>query len=125
MTLSLSHWYPGSGVVLDCINFFLIFALFLTLCKRVHAITDTMLLKLEADYGKMGSQTLFSGANMARNSLQMWNDHYSRQLVLGKNPNLLKFIKDTLPALEGTQVVKFLLTIYMLYMLQGVHSFNL
>ena len=29
---SLSHWYPGSGVVLDCIDLYLIFALFLTLC---------------------------------------------------------------------------------------------
>ena len=30
VSLSLSHWYPGSGVVLDCIDF-LIFAPLLTL----------------------------------------------------------------------------------------------
>ena len=30
MKLSSSHWYPGSGVVLDCIYLFLIFGIFLT-----------------------------------------------------------------------------------------------
>ena len=56
------------------------------LCKRVHAITDVMLLKLEAEYGKINSQTLFSWANMARNSLQIWNGYSSHQLVLLKIP---------------------------------------
>ena len=37
------------------------------LCERVHAITDMMLVKLEADYRKKNSQTLLSWANMARN----------------------------------------------------------
>ena len=32
VSLSLSHWYPGSGVVLDCIDF-LIFATLLTYMK--------------------------------------------------------------------------------------------
>ena len=41
------------------------------LCERVYAVIDMMLLKLEADYGKMNSQTLLSWANMTRNSLQM------------------------------------------------------
>ena len=36
------------------------------LCERVHAITDMMLVKLEADYRKKKSQTLLSWANMAR-----------------------------------------------------------
>ena len=31
------------------------------LCERVHAITDMMLTKLEAEYGKTNSQTLLSG----------------------------------------------------------------
>ena len=69
------------------------------LCGRVHAITDMMLLKLEADYGKMNSQTLLSWANMARNSLQMWNGYSSHQL---EDPNLPNIMQDTLPALEGT-----------------------
>ena len=72
------------------------------LCERVHAITDMLLLKLEADYGKMNSQTLLSWANMARNSLQMWNGYSSHQLVFGENPNLPNIMQDTLPALEGT-----------------------
>ena len=54
------------------------------------------------DYGKMNSQTLLSWANMARNSLQMWNGYSSHQLVFGENPNLLSIMQDTLPALEGT-----------------------
>ena len=43
------------------------------LCERVHAITDMIVVKLEADYGKIKSETLLSWANMARSSLQMWN----------------------------------------------------
>lgn len=39
--------------------------------ERVHAVTDMMLLKLEAENPKTDSQTLLSWANMARNSLQM------------------------------------------------------
>ena len=39
------------------------------LCERVHSVTDMMLAKLEADYGKVNSQTLLCWANMAQNSL--------------------------------------------------------
>ena len=72
------------------------------LCEKVHAITDMMLIKLEAEYGKMNSQTLLSWANMARNSLQMWNGYSSHQLVFGENPNLPNIMSDNLPAMEGT-----------------------
>ena len=72
------------------------------LCERVHAITDMMLVKLEADYGKINSQTLLSWANMARNSLQMWNGYSSHQLVFGENPNLPNIMNNKLPALQGT-----------------------
>ena len=73
------------------------------LCERIHAITDMMLVKLEAEtQGKTHSQTLLSWPNMARNSLQMWNGYSSHQLVFGENPNLLKIMNDNLPALEGT-----------------------
>ena len=61
-----------------------------------------MLVKLAADYGKVNSQTLLSWANMARNSLQMWNGYSSHQLVFGENPNLPNIMSNTLPALEGT-----------------------
>jgi transposase InsO family protein len=47
------------------------------LCERVHAITDMMLTKHHADYGKVNLQTLLSWANMTRNSLQMWNGYSS------------------------------------------------
>ena len=72
------------------------------LCERVHAITDMMLVKLAADYGKVNSQTLLSWANMAGNSLHMWNGYSSHYLVFGENPNLPNFMSNTLQALEGT-----------------------
>ena len=72
------------------------------LCERVHAITDMMLVKLEADYGKINSQILLSWANMARNSLQMWTGYSSHQLVFGENPNLPNIMNNKLPALQGT-----------------------
>ena len=71
-------------------------------CERVHAITDMMLVKLLAEYGKINPQTLLSWANMARNPLQMWNGFSCHQLVFGENPNLPNLINDNLPALEGT-----------------------
>ena len=61
-----------------------------------------MLTKLEAEYGKTNSKTLLSWANMARNSLQMWNGYSSHQLVFGENPNLPNIMNDNLPALEGS-----------------------
>ena len=72
------------------------------LCERVHAVTDMMLVKLEADYGQVNDQSLLCWANMARNSLQMWNGFSSHQLVFGLNPNLPNIITDTLPALDGS-----------------------
>ena len=72
------------------------------LCERVHAITDSMLMKLEADHGKVNNQALLCWANMAKNSLQMWNGFSSHQLVFGVSPNLPNIMKDSLPALEGS-----------------------
>ena len=43
------------------------------LCERVHAITDMMLIKLAAENKNVEIETLLLWANMARNSLQMWN----------------------------------------------------
>ena len=71
------------------------------LCERVHAVTDIMLLKLEEENMNTDSQTLLCWANMARNSLQMWNGFSSHQLIFGKNPNLPVIMTDGLPALEG------------------------
>ena len=72
------------------------------LCERVHAVTDVMLLKLEEENSKTDSQTLLGWANMARNSLQMWNGYRSHQLVFGQNPSVPGIMTDKLPALEGT-----------------------
>ena len=72
------------------------------LCERVHAVTDVMLLKLEEENSKTDSQTLLGWANMARNSLQMWNGYSSHQLVFGQNPSVPGVMTDKLPALEGT-----------------------
>ena len=58
------------------------------LCERMHAVTDMMLLKLQEDNAKTDSQTLLCMANMACNSLQMWNGFSSHQLAFGKNPKL-------------------------------------
>jgi hypothetical protein len=61
-----------------------------------------MLIKLQADFGKVDLQTLLSWANMARNSLQMWNAFSSHQIVFGQNPNIPNIMSDSLPALHGT-----------------------
>ena len=58
------------------------------LCERVHAITDLMLMKLEAGHGKVNNQALLCCANIAKNSLQMWNYFSSHQLVFGVSPKL-------------------------------------
>ena len=39
VSLSLSHWYPGSGVILDCIRF-LIFAPLLTVSKCIASLKN-------------------------------------------------------------------------------------
>lgn len=71
------------------------------LCERVHSVTDMMLTKLEHDYRDVNEQSLLCWANMARNTLQMWNGFSSHQLVFGWNPNLPNIMTDKLPALEG------------------------
>lgn len=72
------------------------------LCKRVHAATDRILLKLQKENKKTDSQTMLSWANMARNTLQMWNGFSSYQLIFGKNPSLPGIMNGGLPALEGS-----------------------
>ena len=72
------------------------------LCERVHAITDMMLTKLHADNKTVEMQTLLSWANMARNSLQMWNGYSSHQLVFGQNPNNPNIMSENLPGLQGS-----------------------
>ena len=76
------------------------------LCERVQSVTDMMLLKLMEENKETESQTLLSWANMARNSLQMWNGFSSHQLVFGKNPNLPGIMSDKLPALEPGRVAQ-------------------
>ena len=44
---------------------------------------------------------LLAWANVAKNSLQMWNGFSSYQLVLGKNSNLPNIMTEKLPALQG------------------------
>lgn len=61
-----------------------------------------MLTKLHADNTNINLQTLLSWANMARNSLQMWNGYSSHQLVFGQNPNIPNLMSENLPALQGS-----------------------
>lgn len=72
------------------------------LCERGHAVTDMMLHKLVAECPNTPVEVLLCWANMARNSLQMWNGFSSHQLVFGQNPNLPNIMTDKIPALEGS-----------------------
>ena len=72
------------------------------LCERVHAVTDMMLLKLQEENERTDRQTLLSWANMARNTLHMWNGYSSQQQVFGKKPRLPGIMTDGLSALEGS-----------------------
>ena len=72
------------------------------LCERVHQVTDMILLKLRATYPKVDLDVLLAWANMARNSLQMYNGFSSHQLVFGVNPNLPNILTDELPAMTET-----------------------
>ena len=67
--------------------------------RRVHAITDCMLTKLEEEYDRKNYPTFLC---WAKNSLQMWNGFSSHQLVFGTNPNLPNIMTDKLPALIGS-----------------------
>ena len=58
------------------------------LCEKVHQVTDMILLKLSAEYPHTSLDVLLAWANMARNSLNMYNGFSSHQLVFGVNPNL-------------------------------------
>ena len=72
-----------------------------SLCERNHQITDRMLEILEEENSDTDLDTLLAWANLAKNSLQMWNGFSSYQLVLGQNPNLPNMMTDGLPALQG------------------------
>ena len=68
------------------------------LCERNHQITDRMLEILEYENPNTDLDTLLAWANLAKNSLQMWNGFSSFKLVLGQNPNLPNIMTDGLPA---------------------------
>lgn len=53
------------------------------LCERIHAVTDSMLLRLEEQCPQTSSEVLLCWANTARNSLQMWHGYSSYQMVFG------------------------------------------
>ncbi|KAK6191181.1 hypothetical protein SNE40_002919 [Patella caerulea] len=78
------------------------------LCERVHAITDGMLNKLEAENEdkNLNKQTLLSWANMARNSLQMISGYSSYQLVMGRNPRIPCLMDEKPPALHSSTTSK-------------------
>jgi hypothetical protein len=59
-----------------------------------------ILLKLQAQYPRIRLSVLLKWANLARNSLQMWNGFSSHQLVFGQNPNLPDIMTAKVPALE-------------------------
>ena len=61
-----------------------------------------MLTKMKAENSEVKLETLLSLANMARNSLQMWNGFSSNQLMFGKNLKLLNIMQAELHALNGS-----------------------
>ena len=72
------------------------------LCERVHQVTDMILLKLCADYPDTKLEVLLAWANMARNSLYMYNGFSSHQIVFGVNPNLPCVMNAKVPGLNET-----------------------
>ena len=56
---------------------------------------------LDEENLKSDEKILLSWANVAKNSLQMWNGFSSYHLVLGKNSNLPNIMTEKLPALQG------------------------
>ena len=71
------------------------------LCERIHAVTDSMLMKLQDQYPRTSLEVLLAWANMARNSLQMYHGYSSYQIVFGRNPNLPNIMTENIPALDG------------------------
>ena len=67
------------------------------LCERVHAITVSMLTKLQKECGRKNCPTLLCSANMEeKNSkLQMWNGFRSRPLIFRTNPKPNKHDRKT------------------------------
>ena len=70
------------------------------LCEKVHQVTDMILLKLRNTYPNVSLDCILAWANMARNSLQMYQGYSSHQLVFGTNPNLPNILQDKLPAMD-------------------------
>lgn len=66
------------------------------LYKRVNAIADTKLMKLEVT-DRQNDQTILCLANMARIALQMLNWFSSHQPVFELNPNFFSILKVTCP----------------------------
>ena len=60
-----------------------------------------MLENLVEENPHTNEKLLLAWANVAKNSIQMWNGFSSFQLVLGKNPNLPNIMTEKLPALQG------------------------
>ena len=71
------------------------------LYERNHQITDRMLEILVEEHPKSDEKILLAWANVAKNSIQIWNSFSSYQLVLGKHPNLPNIMIEKLPALQG------------------------
>ena len=67
-------------------------------CEQIHAVTDTILLKLQEQCTKTTIEVLLFWANISRNSLHMWHGFNSYQLVFGRSPNLLNVMPDKPPA---------------------------
>ncbi|KAL5015625.1 hypothetical protein ScPMuIL_007295, partial [Solemya velum] len=69
--------------------------------KKSSDVIDVVMRHWIGVFGVMG-QSLLCWANMARNSLHMWNGFSSHQLVFGESPNLPGIMTDTLPAIDGS-----------------------
>ena len=68
--------------------------------ERNHAVVDSCLNKIKADYPNMKDEMILAHALFAKNSLQMTYGYSSLQLVLGQNPNLPNIMNATPPMLE-------------------------
>ena len=68
--------------------------------ERIHAITDNMLFRMQADNPKISVDVLLAWACNARNNLQMWHGYSSSQIVFGTNPVLPNIMTAAPPALD-------------------------